>query len=297
MNSGFVAIVGPPNAGKSTFLNKVLGFKLAITSDKPQTTRHRLLGVYNGEGCQIVFLDTPGLHRPMRALNKLMVRTAMAALQDVEAVLFMVEATAKGLADGQRVAGMLAEAKKPVVLALNKVDLVPNKPDLLPMLERVASWGEWAAMAPICAQNGGGTKAVIAELARLLPEGPAIFPEDMITDLSERFLVSELIREKVFGLTKQELPYSTAVTIDEFIEPRNEGGSVAVTATIHVERQGQKGILIGKGGAMLKKIGTAARLDIETMLGQRVYLNLFVRVEPRWSSQTHGLRKLGYEDQ
>lgn len=296
MNSGFVAIVGPPNAGKSTFLNHVLGFKLAITSDKPQTTRHRLLGVCNSPEAQIVFLDTPGLHKPMRALNKLMVRTAMAALQDVEAVLFMVEASAKGLAEGQRVAGMLAEAKKPVVLALNKIDLVRDKAALLPMLERVAGWAEWAAIVPLSAAKGDGAAAVLRELAGLLPQGPAIFPEDMITDLSERFLVSELIREKVFALTNQELPYSTAVTIDEFIEPQNQRGVVAITATIHVERQGQKGILIGKGGGMLKKIGASARLDIETMLGQKVYLDLFVRVEPKWSSQAHGLRKLGYEE-
>lgn len=296
MNSGFVAIVGAPNVGKSTFLNNVLGFKLAITSDKPQTTRHRLLGVYNDPDSQIVFLDTPGLHKPMRALNKLMVRTALTTLEDVETVLFMVEASQKGLNEGRRVANILAESNKPTVLALNKVDLVPNKSKLLPMLEEVSSWGQWNAIAPISALNGDGAEAVLAELTGLLPEGPPIFPEDMITDLSMRFLVSELIREKVFRLTEQELPYSTAVTIDEFLDPEEEDGQTAISATIHVERQGQKGIVIGKGGSMLKKIGTAARQDMVRLLGGRVYLNLFVRVEPKWSRLDHGLRKLGYDD-
>ncbi len=289
--------MGAPNVGKSTFLNNVLGFKLAITSDKPQTTRHRLLGVFNGDDCQIVFLDTPGLHKPVHALNKLMVRTALTTLEDVETVLFVVEASRKGLDEGRRVAKILAEANKPTVLALNKVDLVPEKIKLLPMLEEVSSWGKWEAIAPISALKGDGAEAVLGELTALLPEGPPIFPEDMITDLSVRFLVAELIREKVFRLTEQELPYSTAVTIDEFLEPEEEDGQTAISATIHVERQGQKGIVIGKGGAMLKKIGTAARQDMIRLLGGRVYLNLFVRVEPKWSRLDYGLRKLGYDDQ
>ncbi|MFH1035422.1 MAG: GTPase Era [Pseudomonadota bacterium] len=294
MRSGFVAIVGAPNAGKSTFLNKVLGFKLAITSDKPQTTRHRILGLHNQEDLQVVFLDTPGLHQPRRALNKLMVETALATLQEVDAVLFVVEAGAKGLEAGSKAAGVLTACGKPVVVALNKIDLLPDKSTLLPMLEEVSSWGGWQALVPISALQGDGTRQVVTELARCLPEGGPLFPVDMVTDLSERFLVGELIREKVFRLTEREVPYSVAVTVDEFLEPGEEGRPTAVTATIHVERGGQKAIVIGKGGAMLKKIGTAARLDMERLLGGPVFLDLFVRVEPKWSHQDRGLRKLGY---
>ena len=292
--AGLVAIVGAPNAGKSTFLNKVLGFKLAITSDKPQTTRHRILGVYNQEGLQVVFLDTPGLHQPRRALNKLMVETALATLQEVDAVLFVVEAGTRGMEAGSKAAGVLTACGKPVVLALNKIDLLPDKAALLPMLEEVSSWGDWAAMVPISAQKGDGTRQVVAELAKRLPQGGPLFPVDTLTDLSERFLAGELIREKVFRLTEREVPYSVAVTVDQFLEPAEEGRPTAVTATIHVERGGQKAIIIGKGGAMLKKIGTAARLDMERLLGGPVFLDLFVRVEPKWSHQDRGLRKLGY---
>lgn len=294
MRNGFVAIVGAPNAGKSTFLNKVLGFKLAITSDKPQTTRHRILGVCNQDGLQVVFLDTPGLHQPRRALNKLMVETALSTLQEVDAVLFVVEASNKGLEAGSKAAGVLTACGKPVVLALNKIDLLKDKSALLPMLEEVATWGDWAALVPISAQKGDGTRQVVEELAKRLPQGGLLFPVDTLTDLSERFLAGELIREKVFRLTEREVPYSVAVTVDEFLEPAEEGRPTAITATIHVESRGQKAIVIGKGGVMLKKIGTAARLDMERLLGRLVFLDLFVRVEPKWSHQDRGLRKLGY---
>ncbi len=294
MKSGVVAIAGAPNAGKSTFMNQVLGFKLAITSDKPQTTRHRLLGVYNEAEAQVVFFDTPGLHVPRRALNKVMVDTALATLEEVDAVLFMVEASRAGMEAGAKVAEIVARGGKPVVLALNKIDLLPRKQELLPLLEQAAGWGKWSALAPISALKGDGCERVLAELLALLPEGEPFFQPDVITDLSERFLVAELIREKVFRLTERELPYAVAVTVDEFLEPANQGQSTAITATIHVERPGQKAIVIGRGGAMLKKIGTAARLDMERLLGGPVYLDLFVRVEPKWSRQDKGLRKLGY---
>lgn len=294
MHSGFVAIVGPPNAGKSTFLNKVLGFKLAITSDKPQTTRQRLLGVYSQPELQIVFLDTPGLHQARRALNRLMVETALATLQEVDAVLFMVEVGKKGLDAASAVAGALAGCGKPVVLALNKIDQLARKEDLLPMLGQASAWGNWAALVPLSAQQGDGTRQVVEALEALLPEGGPLFPPDTLTDLSERFLVGELVREKVFRLTEREVPYSVAVTVDQFLEPAEEGRPTAITATIHVEREGQKAIVIGKGGAMLKKIGTAARLEMERLLGGPVFLDLFVRVEPKWSQQDRGLRKLGY---
>jgi GTP-binding protein Era len=286
--------VGAPNVGKSTFMNEVLGFKLAITSDKPQTTRHRLLGVHNEPGLQAVFLDTPGLHQAKRALNQRMVDTALAALQDVDVVLFMAEASSKGMTQGAEVARILDKTKKPVVLALNKIDLLPDKSALLPYLEQAAAWGDWAACVPISALKGDGAGLVTKELKALLPESDPLFPEDVITDLSERFLVGELIREKVFRLTGQEVPYSSAVTVDQFIEPENDSRPIAISATIHVERDSQKGIIIGKRGSMIKRIGTEARQDMETLLGHAVFLDLFVRVEPKWSRSGKGLTKLGY---
>lgn len=294
MKSGFVAIIGAPNVGKSTFLNKALGFKLAITSDKPQTTRHRLLGVHNLPEAQIIFLDTPGIHAAKNALNRRMVATAEQALSEVDAVLFMAEITAKGMERAQALAPRLAKAGSPVILALNKIDLLPKKEALLPLLSRAAQWGDWKALVPISAQNGDGVDNLLAELTQALPEGPALFPPDVITDLPMRFLASELIREKVFRLTGQEVPYSTAVTVDQYLEPEEPERPVAITATIHVERQGHKGIIIGKGGAMVKKIGTQARLDLEKLIGQPVFLDLMVRVEPKWSRQEQGLKKMGY---
>jgi GTP-binding protein Era len=280
--------------GKSTFLNQVLGFKLAITSKKPQTTRHRLLGVYNAEDMQAVFLDTPGLHHPRRALNRRMVETALAALEGVDAILFMVEATPRGLARGKEVSRLLTRAELPVVLALNKIDRIKDKRQLLPMLAEADTWGPWRALVPISALTGDGCDRVINELRDLLPQGDPIFPSDMVTDLPVRFLVAELIREKVFRLTGQEVPYSTAVTIDQFLEPAQPDRPIAISATIHVEREGQKAIIIGKGGSMIKKIGTHARRDIEVLLEHPVFLELFVRVEPKWSRNDRGLKKLGY---
>jgi GTP-binding protein Era len=294
MNSGFIAIAGPPNVGKSTFLNQVLGFKLAITSDKPQTTRHRLLGIYNQPGLQAVFLDTPGLHDARDALNKVLMDTALSTLSEVDAVLFVADVSKKGMAASAQVAKLVNQAKKPTVLALNKIDLLPDKKALLPLLQEADSWGNFASLVPISALKGKGTKRITKELAQVLPQGDPIFPEDMLTDLSMRFLAAELVREKVFRLTEQEIPYSCAVTVEEFLEPAHPGAVTAISATIHVERPGQKAIVIGKQGALLKRIGTSARKDLETLVGGQVYLDLFVRVEPKWSRQPKGLRKLGY---
>jgi GTP-binding protein Era len=294
MKSGFVAIIGAPNVGKSTFLNQALGFKLAITSDKPQTTRHRLLGVHNLPEAQIVFLDTPGIHTAKSALNRRMVATAEETLNEVDAVLFMAEITAKGMERAQALAPRLAKVNAPVILALNKIDLLPKKEALLPLLARAAQWGDWKALVPISAQNGDGVDELLAELTEVLPEGPPLFDPEVITDLPLRFLAAELIREKVFRLTGQEVPYSTAVTVDQYLEPEDEDRPVAITATIHVERDGHKGIIIGKGGAMIKKIGTQARMDLEKLVGGPVFLDLLVRVEPKWSRQEQGLKKMGY---
>jgi GTP-binding protein Era len=294
MNCGFVAIIGAPNVGKSTFLNQALGFKLAITSVKPQTTRHRLLGVYNTAGAQIVFLDTPGIHAAKTALNRRMVATAWQALAEVDAVLFMAEVTAKGMAAAEKLAPRLAALEVPVVLALNKIDLVPRKEALLPLLEQAAGWGGWRAVVPISGLKGDGVEILVGELVQTLPQGPPLFPEDVVTDLPLRFLAAELIREKVFRLTEQEVPYGVAVTVDQYLEPADETRPVAITATIHVERAGHKGIIIGKGGAMIKKIGSQARQDLEKLIGQQVFLDLFVRVEPKWSRREQGLSKMGY---
>ena len=294
MNTGLVTIAGAPNVGKSTFLNQVLGFKLAITSDKPQTTRHRLLGVHTEKDLQIVFLDTPGLHQPKTALHKQMVTTALEALKEVDAVLFMTDVSPASLQRSERLAPRLAEAGRPVVAALNKIDLVRRKDDLLPLLQRVDSWGAWKALVPISAKTGDGCAALVRELAALLPVGDPLFPPDTITDLSYRFLASEMIREKVFRLTGREVPYSVAVTVDQFLEPAEEDAMFAITATIHVERSGQKAIVIGKGGEMIKRIGTQARKDLERLLGGRVFLDLLVRVEPKWARRQDGLKKMGY---
>jgi GTP-binding protein Era len=294
MHTGLVTIAGAPNVGKSTFLNQVLGFKLAITADKPQTTRHRLLGVHTSDEFQIVFLDTPGLHQARSALNKQMVNTAREALEGVDLVLFMTDVSPGSLERSASLAPLLLKTKRPVIVALNKIDLVRRKQELLPLLEQVSSWGPWQAVVPISAQNGEGCSAVVKELAARLPESEPLFPADTLTDLPVRFLAGELIREKVFRLTGQEVPYSSAVTIDEFLEPAHEGGMFAITATIHVERSGQKAIVIGKGGEMVKRIGSAARVDLERLLGGKVFLDLLVRVEPKWARRQEGLRKLGY---
>jgi len=293
--AGFVAIAGAPNVGKSTFLNQVLGVKVAITCDKPQTTRHRLLGVYNREGLQIVFLDTPGLHQANRALNRMMVRTAVEALKEADAALFMVEATPRGLVEASQIVDILTEAARPTVVALNKIDLVKNKAELLPMIEEISSWGQWKAIVPTSAIKNEGLEEVINELEPLIPEGPPLFPPDMITDLPVRFLAGEIIREKIFHLTHKEVPYSTAVEVEQFIEPEEDSDRpVVISATIYVERPSQKAIIIGKEGAMLKRIGTAARKELELLLGRKVFLELYVKVEPNWTRREQGLKKVGY---
>lgn len=294
MKCGFIAIAGAPNAGKSTLLNRVLGFKLAITSNKPQTTRHRILGVHTEPDMQVIFLDTPGLHQARGALNKHMVDVAWEAIREADGILFMVDAMEKGVPLGQKVATALKETNKPVVLGLNKVDAYNDKEKLLPILREVDSWGQWRSIVPLSAQTGQGTKQLMAELGKILPEGEQLFPADTLTDLSERFLAGELVREKVFRLTRQDIPYVTAVTVDEFLEPDERHGNTSITATIHVEKDSQKGIIIGKGGSMLKAIGSAARHDLERFLGGPVFLKLFVRVESKWSQGARGLSKLGY---
>ena len=289
--SGFVSIIGRPNVGKSTLLNRIIGEKIVITSDKPQTTRNRIQGIHNIPSGQIVFIDTPGIHTGHSRLNKSMMGVAMSAISGVDVLLLVVESTTA--ADEKLVQDILTRVKTPVVLALNKVDLMQDKRVLL---DRMAAWSRlhpFREIIPISAGDGDGVEHLVKTLSSYLPEGPPLFPDDILTDMPEKFIVAEMIREKVFRLTHDEIPYSTAVIVESFTE--RETGVVAITAAISLERATQKGIVIGKRGEMLKKIGTQARHDIERLLGTRVFLELFVKVEENWSERTSKLREFGYE--
>ncbi len=290
--SGFVSLLGRPNAGKSTLLNSLLGEKLAIISPRPQTTRNRILGIKNLPGGQIIFLDTPGVHRSRARLNQAMVRTALGTLQEVDVICFLVEANFPENEDNHLILDNLKEVKQPVILAINKIDLVP-KGDLLPIMERYSRLGAFEQIIPICARSGEGTDVLTAELLKVLPYGPQLFPEDMITDLSERFLVGEFIREKIIQLTREEIPYAAAVEVEEFKE-REGKNLIVIKAAIQVERPSQKGVLIGKKGRMLKEIGRLAREEIEAFLGANVFLELWVKVEKNWREDPAALRRLGF---
>lgn len=290
--SGFVSLIGRPNAGKSTLLNLLLGEKIAIISPKPQTTRNRILGIKNLPTGQIVFLDTPGVHSSRTRLNEAMVKVALATLQEVDAVCFLIEANRPDNEDNDLVLEDLKRVNRPIILVINKIDLVP-KGRLLPIMERYSRLRAFEQIIPISALLGDGVDVLVAELSKILPRGPKFFPEDMITDLSERFLVAEFIREKVIQLTREEIPYSTAVEIEEFNE-RQEKNLIVIKAIIQVERESQKGILIGEKGRRLKEIGRLAREEIEAFLGARVFLELWVKVEKNWREDPQALRRLGY---
>lgn len=289
--SGFVTIAGAPNVGKSTFLNRVLGEKIAITSQKPQTTRNRVTGILTRPEVQLVFVDTPGIHAARSRLNRNLVQIALQAIAETDAVLLMTDTYREARAQIEPATQALARQPKPVVLAINKIDLIP-KPELLPLIDHYQRLMEFSAIVPISALNGQGVEEVVAELARLLPAGPALFPEDMITDQPERFLAAEFIREKVFNLTEKEVPYATAVEIEDWQE---EEGLLRIYATIYAERDTQKAILIGAGGQMLKRIGTEARRDLEALLGTRIFLQLWVRVRKGWRESPRALQELGLE--
>lgn len=290
--SGFVAIVGAPNVGKSTLLNQMLGEKISITSKKPQTTRNRILGVMHRSSSQLVFIDTPGIHKAKRPLNIRIVDAALSALGNVDIVLVMVDVANPDPDSEAFLVKKLKKIKQPVVLALNKTDLV-KKPVLLSIIDNWAKAYSFEAIIPVSAILGAQLEELIEAMEALLPKGPPLFPEDTLTDLPERFIAAEMIREKVFRLTGQEIPYSTAVTIESFSE-KKKGSLVKIHATIHVERASQKGMIIGKNGNMLKMIGTEARKEIERMVGTRVFLKLFVRVHKNWSKDTKALRRFGY---
>ena len=290
--SGFAAIIGAPNAGKSTLLNRLLGEKISITSKKPQTTRNRILGIHHGPAAQIIFVDTPGVHKAKGRLNELIVETAVSAMADVDIILIVADISRHDQNSEEFILKHLNKEKRPVVLALNKIDLVTRE-KVLKGIDKWSGLYPFNAIAPVSAKNGSQVNDLPAILERLLPEGPPLFPEDSLTDQPERFIAAEMIREKVFRLTGQELPYSTAVTIDSFSEAK-KGGLIKIEAVIHVERNSQKGMIIGKQGAKLKQIGQDAREEIERMLQTKVFLKLFVRVQKNWSRDTKALRKLGY---
>lgn len=290
--SGYIAIVGKPNVGKSTLLNRIIAHKIAAISPKPQTTRNRILGIKTTERAQMIFVDTPGLHEPKGPFHKYMVEEVLKAMREVDVVLLLVDASTQNLADDEAIALSLKDFKAPSILAVNKIDLVA-KPSLLPLMDRFSRLHPFEAIVPVSALTGDGVEELENEIMNLLPEGPLYFPEDQITDLPQRFLASELIREKVFNLCGEEIPYSVAVVVDEFQE-REEPKPVFIRATLYVEKESQKGIVIGQGGRMLKKIGSLAREELEHQMGRKVFLELWVKVEKNWSRNTRSLRKLGY---
>lgn len=290
--SGFVAIAGAPNAGKSTLLNRILGEKISITSKKPQTTRNRILGIAHRPGSQMVFIDTPGVHQARGELNIRIVDVALTALGDVDLVLLVVDLAAPDPSSEKLLVKALKNQKRPVMLALNKTDRV-KKNTILPFTEAWSERYPFLEIIPVSAKHGSGVEELLTAMENTLPEGPPFFPEDSLTDLSYRFLVAEMIREKAFRLTGQEIPYSVAVTIDTFKEDAKKN-LTKISATIHVERDSQKGIIIGKKGVKLKQIGESARKEIEKMLATRVYLKLFIRVQKNWSRDTKALRRFGY---
>ncbi len=291
-HSGVVAVIGPPNAGKSTLLNRCLEQKIAIVTPLPQTTRNRIQGILTGENWQMLLLDTPGLHKAKETINKEMVRIAMEALDEADVVLLLADAS-----DGRRekrreeYLAWLERVRCPVILALNKTDLV-SREQQLPLIEWHSALHPFAAVVPISALSGEGVQVLLRELVSRLPEGPQYYPADMPTDSTERFIAAELIREKIFLRTQQEVPYSTAVLIDAFQEDVEKGQAV-IHATILVERDSQKGILIGRKGAMLGSIRKSATKEIEEMLGCKAQLRLFVKVRKGWSENAQILRELG----
>ena len=291
---GFVAIVGRPNVGKSTLLNKLLGQKVSITSRKPQTTRHRILGIDTQGAYQTVFVDTPGLHiEEKRAINRLMNRAATSSLGDVEMVVFVVDGT-QWTDDDEMVLNKLRHVRCPVVLAVNKVDNIKDKEVLLPHLQWLAQKGNFAEILPISATKGTNVDKTREMARQLLPEGQHYFPEDYITDRSSRFMASEIVREKLMRFMGEELPYSVTVEIERF--KVEEDGLFHINALILVEREGQKKMVIGNKGEKLKVIGTEARLDMERLFGQRVFLELWVKVKSGWADDERALRSLGYGD-
>lgn len=290
--SGFVAIVGRPNVGKSTLLNRVIGQKIAIMSDKAQTTRNKIQGVYTDKTSQIIFIDTPGIHKPKHALGEFMIDAAYSSLKEVEAVLFLVNAQEEMGRGDKFIIERLKQLKVPVFLIINKIDLIhPDK--LFEIIQIYQREMDFAQIIPISALQGNNVPEMLTVLKETLPVGPQYYPADQVTDHPEYFVVAEFIREKVLQLTKEEIPHSVAVVVDQM--QKNEQGKIHVYATIIVERSSQKGIIIGKGGRLLKEVGTRARKDIEALLGDKIFLELWVKVQKDWRDKKMYLNDYGYK--
>lgn len=290
--SGFVAVIGRPNVGKSTLMNNLIGQKVAIMSDKPQTTRNKIMGVLTQKDAQILFIDTPGIHKPKHKLGEYMVREAEGSLREVDVILFVVDVTAE-MGPGERyILDNLANVRTPVILTVNKIDQV-EKAKLLPIIEKYTSQFDFAAVVPISALDHTNFDDLVGEIKSYLEPGPQYYPEDMITDQPERLVIAELIREKVLHLTKEEIPHAILVDIEEIVTRPND--DLYVRAVIYVERDSQKGIVIGAGGRLLKDIGRLARADIESLLGSKVYLDLWVKVKKDWRNRANVLKSFGFE--
>lgn len=292
--SGFVSIIGRPNVGKSTLMNQVIGQKIAIMSDKPQTTRNKIHGVYTTEKGQVVFLDTPGIHKPTSKLGDYMMKVAQGTLGEVDAVLFLVD-VAEGIGGGDRfIIEQLKNVTTPVILVLNKIDRV-HPDELFAIITKYKDLYGFAEIVPISALKGNNVTTLLEQIMRYLPEGPQYYPADQVTDHPEQFVCAELIREKILHLTREEIPHSIAVQIEDMRVEEN--GLVRISAIIFVERDSQKGIIIGKQGALLKEIGQKARMDIETLLGSKTFLELWVKVKKDWRNQDRVLRDLGFRQE
>jgi GTP-binding protein Era len=288
--SGFVAIVGRPNAGKSTLVNRLVGKKVAIVTPRPQTTRNRIIGILNRDDAQVVLLDTPGIHKPANALGRQMMDEVRDALEGLDLLLLIVDAAERPGPDDRFVLNYLKRYETPVILLLNKIDRIP-KARLLPLMDFYRKEHGFAEIIPISALEGSGVEELLRRVIGLLPEGQPHFPTDQYTDQPERFLAAEIVREKAIGATREEVPHSVAVLVDSFEE---RGKLIRIRATLYVEREGQKGILIGKGGGTLKKIGTEARLELEELLGVKIFLELFVKVQKDWRNRPRMVRQLDW---
>lgn len=292
--SGFVSIIGRPNVGKSTFINRVIGQKIAIMSDKPQTTRNKIQGVYTTNNSQTIFIDTPGIHKPKHKLGDFMMKVAQNTLKEVDLILFMINAE-EGFGGGDEfIIERLKETKTPVFLIINKIDQI-HPDQLLPLISQYKDMYPFKEVVPISALEGNNIDTLLKQIDMILPEGPQYYPADQVTDHPERFIITELIREKVLHLTREEIPHSIAVVMDS-LERRENSQSIYVGATIIVERDSQKGIVIGKQGSMLKEVGKRARVDIEALLGSKVFLELWVKVQKDWRNKASQLRDYGFRD-
>ncbi len=288
--SGFISIIGRPNVGKSTLLNVIVGEKIAAVSEKPNTTRNRIVGVKNLPDAQLIFIDTPGIHKAKGQLGKVMVETAMSTIGEADVILMMIEVK-EPFGAGDRF--IIDSLPKPAILVINKIDTV-RKSEILEIISESQKFeGKFIEVIPISALRADGIDDILNTIRKYLPEGPKYFPDNMVTDRPERFLIAELIREKIFNLTREEIPYKTAVVVEDlqYVPERN---LVRVSAIIYVERDAHKGIIIGEGGKMLKRVGTLARIDIERILGAKVYLQIWVKVKERWTENTNLVREFGY---